>query len=91
MLLIEKVDHKIWQQRLKSYWYVLPSHLGNIFVSRYTLGSNKWVNKTRIHPSKTTHHFGAKTIRANSTLEQLHPLYFSIRFLDLDQTILCTI
>jgi hypothetical protein len=55
------------------------------------LGSNKRINKTRIHPSKTTRHFGAKTIRADSTLEQLHPLYFLIWFLDPDQPIFCTI
>jgi len=55
------------------------------------LGSNKRVNKTQIHKSKTTRHFSAKTIRADSTLEQLHPFYFSIRFLDPNQPIFCTI
>jgi hypothetical protein len=32
-----------------------------------------------IHPSKTMRHFDAKTVQADSTLKQLHPLYFSIR------------
>jgi hypothetical protein len=55
------------------------------------LGSNKRVSKTQIHPSKTMRHFVAKTIRADSTLERLHPVYFSIWFLDPDQPIFCTI
>ncbi len=48
----------------------------HVVILLLNLGLNKWVNKTRIHLSKTTRHFGAKTIRANSTLEMSpHPLF----------------
>jgi hypothetical protein len=64
----------------------------HVVILLLKLGSNKQVNKTQIHPSKTTHHFGAQTIRAVSTLGTAPPpLYFSIQFLNLDQTIFCTI
>ncbi len=56
----------------------------HIVILVLKLGLYKRVNKTRIHPSKTTRHFCAKTIQANSTLKRLHPLYFWIQFLDLD-------
>ncbi len=47
------------------------------FINTHIL--NKRVFITRIHPVKRTTPFGAKTIQADSTLEQLLPPYFSIR------------
>jgi hypothetical protein len=47
------------------------------FINTHTF--NKRVFMTQIHPVKRTMPFGAKTIRADSTLERLLPLYFSIR------------
>jgi len=68
------------------------ARLGNhVVILLLKLGSKKRVNKTQIQPSKTTCHFGAKTIRADSTLKQPHSLYFSIRFLNPDQPTVCTI
>ncbi len=63
----------------------------HIVILLSKLGSNKRVNKTQIHPSKTMRHFGAQTVWADSTLKWLHPLYFLIQFLNPDQHIFCTI
>jgi hypothetical protein len=48
----------------------------HIVILLLKLGSNKRVDKTQIHPSKITHHFGAETIQADSTLEMAPPPLF---------------
>jgi len=59
-----------WKKNTKHFAFY------HIVILLLKLGSNKWVYKTRIHLSKTTRHFGAKIIQANSTLEMSPPPLF---------------